>query len=550
MRNQANAYLGAAVFALGLSACGGIQGSNALPAAGGNSPMAAQSARASVAGKRDADGATTLAITLPPIQPKNRAIDWSSKPKLLSSATQSVAVKIGKTPYGPIKLSSSQSTCQPSSAGRVCTITISTSPRTNAAIALATYGVKTDTADALALGTITQSIFKGQTNVVQPAMSAIVRSYAVQPEHATLTQGFVAGDRLTIYGLDAAGAAIPSNVLVNAAGKGRPKYQVHFSGPVTGGFGAPRACCGTATTFIYDGVLAGNETITATAYQEKTIAGSATVTIDPGSAVSARLLTIGIARFPLWSSPVGLVSAFSLTASGNVAPARTFIPSSGLNIFGENTHGDFWSGSTLLTNRGVVVGTVDLKPDDIETAVAADPKGRLYSSQESSGGGCTITQYPARKFGTSKATRAISVPACADTPHVAVDRAGDVFVGLPSQVLEYGPSGSGIIAPIRTIPLSQTVDHLDVDASGNLYVATGGQLFEFAPGATTGTQLLPSVAINRFAVDDPGDIYVVQDASGNASGSVTYFPAGSTTPSRTLGGSNTMIYSGVVVPRS
>jgi hypothetical protein len=546
MRNQPAARFGALFLALGLSACAGGQANNALPA-NGSSALAS-----TPVAMHHPNGATTLAITLPPIQPKNVAIDWSSHPNALSSATRSVAVTIAKKTFGPIALSSAQASCQTSTAGRVCTVTIDAAARNNASISVATYAKKAGAADELAAGTMTVSIFKGQTNLAKPSMYGIVRSYAVKPQQSTLTQGFAAGDPLTIYGVDAAGTAIPGSMLVSADGKFIKKFNLKFSGPTV----QPshlHLCCGIAATFVYDGVQNGTETITASAKGDASATGSGTVTILPGTTVSAQLLTRGTSTIPGTSGVLSFIEEFPLTADGNVAPTRTFLPPWPYNFFGEDANGDVWAGSTRVTNRGAPIGTVDLAVG--ERPIAADSKGHLYS-YTSSYPNCTIVEYPARAYGSLKPVRQIDIPSCDSIGSVAVDRTGNVFVSPSSPaILEFPPTGSGSLTPTRTIALPASAGELDVDAAGNVYALVYAPnnptppLEEFAPGATTGTHILSGVALQNFAVDDAGDIYACVLAGQQCS--LEYFPAGSNTPSRTISGSNTLLVGDpIVVPRS
>jgi hypothetical protein len=78
-------------------------------------------------------------------------------------------------------------------------------------------------------------------------------------------------------------------------------------------------------------------------------------------------------------------------------------------------------------------------------------------------------------------------------------------------------------------------------------------LLEFAPGATTGQQILANVPLSSFTVDDAGDIFALIYDQIAAASTIEEFPPGATTPSVTIGGSNTgmtkVAADQIVVPR-
>jgi hypothetical protein len=556
MRNQPAVRIGILLSALGASACSGNQASNALL------PDASSPSVSVAAAIRKPNGSTTLAITLPPIQPKDVAIDWTSLPNSLSSATDSIAGTIGKKSFGPIALTSSQSNCQPSGAGLVCTVTVPTAPGDNVPVQIATYEKKIRAGDQLATGTVTLSIFKAQKNVAKPAMYGIARGIGMSAQQNTLTQGFVAYDRLAVYGIDAAKRPIPSyNSVVNAAGALQTKFEIELSGPVkvakylhACGRNQNR-CWGYVEAFIYNGLRSGTETITVTkkGFADATQA----VNVLPGSQTVAPLLTRGTFTVPGLSETLAFVSEFPLDANGNIAPTRTFMPGDAPS-YGEDANGDFWVGATHLSNRGAVLGTVTLPVE--YTPAYVDGKGRLYAF--SSSPQCTLDEFPAGVYGTPTPVRQINFGSCSPgNVSVDVDDAGDVFIaglsGSSPVINEYASTGSGAIAPTRTIPVAQSLSGFDTDAAGNLYVLTlsfngtfTSDLQEFAPGSTTGTALLAGTFLQNFAVDDAGDIYGCEAANGPQYW-LEYFQAGSNTPSRTINGNNTMLSCDpIVVPRS
>ena len=63
---------------------------------------------------------------------------------------------------------------------------------------------------------------------------------------------------------------------------------------------------------------------------------------------------------------------------------------------------------------------------------------------------------------------------------------------------------------------------------------------KFAPGATTYTTVLPSVSVGAFALDSQDNIYAEVPTSPTTF-QIEEFLAGSTTPTRIIGGSNTTL---------
>jgi len=499
---------------------------------------------------------TSVTIQLPTIQPKGVPIDWASSPNLLSAATLSASGTIGRKTFGPIALSAAQHGCQSTVAGLACSVTFSAAAGRNVPLHVSTYA-GSNTRTSLATGTTYFNVFANQNNVIKPTMYGIAQNFGIRAQTDTLTQGFAARDQLRVYGIDAAKRPIPSSAIVNPSGVfvGR-RLSIEYAGVVDQ---APRQhpCCGNIATFTYNGLNAGAETLTVRVKGYP--AASTTLDVVSGSTTPATLLTTGaLPKSPPADGPLPVIAEFALNASGNVAPARTFIPPVGGSYpaFGEDLQGDFWVAGTHLTNLGTVLGTITLP--EFNWNVAADSKGNFYVF--SSSATCTIVEYPAGHYGHPKPVREIDLGTC-NFPNagIAVDAKGDVFLSVATstpQVLEYPPSGSGSLAPIRVIGLSQAPYEgaaIDTDVAGNLYALIYPNLYEFAPGATTGKQLLAGYRISGFAVDDAGDIYADVEASASGPLSLEYFPAGSSSPTQIIEGSKAMLDENggsIAVPRS
>jgi hypothetical protein len=105
---------------------------------------------------------------------------------------------------------------------------------------------------------------------------------------------------------------------------------------------------------------------------------------------------------------------------------------------------------------------------------------------------------------------------------------------------------------------------LDVDAAGNVYVVgienlglqggpTETNVYEISPGATSASTILTNVAVSTIAVDDGGDIFGWKEPVFYVGwGEIDFYPAGSSTSSRTISGVAAAIdYAGqIALPRS
>jgi hypothetical protein len=260
------------------------------------------------------------------------------------------------------------------------------------------------------------------------------------------------------------------------------------------------------------------------------------------------------------------IAEFASSTNGNSAPVRSFSEGNDNVAYGEDAEGNFWLGATHYSNIGTALGSVT-QPWAVVPPSYRDDKGNLYAFNDTTRSStCAVFEFAGGTYGL---LREIDYSGCTyDGKSIAVDATGDVFVSVsnPASILEFPPSGSGALAPIRTITLpagtaTSTVVNIDVDAAGNLYVlyypGTGfdDQFFEYTPGSTTPQTLLAGVPVKGFAVDDSGGIYarVYSSVDPTGPGAIEYFPAGSSTPAQTIAGTETKlspyIYS-ITVPRS
>ena len=505
-------------------------------------------------------GATTLAVALPAIHPERSAIDWASKPNLLSSATRSISGSIGTRKFGPIVLSPSQPFCQSDGPGLACTLEISAVAGPAQKLKLATYATTNGKGPVLAAGTSMLSVHRGRNDVV-PALFGLAAQIAVRPQTEVVRQGSWQPVPLVIYGIDAAKATIPAVSVLNRRGTASVDTVIitlagFLNATVSARSDEPVTCCGIANpVFAYDGLHTGRETFTARAAGYASY--STRLTVLPGSKAPATILLASTYVDDPDSSYIDFVEQFSANAAGNAMPIRSFVPPASGKLGGEDSEGNVWIGGTHLSNTGSVLGRVAV-PEHTES-VDVDAAGNLYAASP-----CGVKEYPAGRYGSPQPIRHIDFPNCNANDDLAVDRSGDIYISFPaalasqtSEIHEYAAgSSSGILKPVRKIfSVNGTFIALDTDAAGNLYalnVAAHAYLLQkFAPDSTTGEVLLAD-SIGAFAVDDRGGIYASISSGSPGAASLEYFPPGSRTPSQIISGNATRMsgVSKIVVPRS
>jgi sugar lactone lactonase YvrE len=213
---------------------------------------------------------------------------------------------------------------------------------------------------------------------------------------------------------------------------------------------------------------------------------------------------------------VSSITAYPITASGNVAPA--------------------------IDIAGAATGLVDA------TGVAVDAQHNIYVSNIVAGSqtNSDVLVFAAGATGDLAPLQTISGP---NTElefawGIAVDAAGNIYVanqalsGAPSSVNVYAPGANGDVAPIRRIagnnPGLTDPTAVALDPSGNLYVANkyGSTVKVFAPGANGNARPIQTITGGKTRINLPTGIAL--DAAGNIYVSeyrvseMTVFPPGAT----------------------
>jgi hypothetical protein len=550
------AWFGTLLFGAVFAIAGCRGGSGSIPSTPVSNDPAAQPEA-----QRAAGGTTgTIVIVLPTIvapKPLPTPIGPGT-PYYLSSGTRSISGSFGKTAFGPIDISASGSNCSPvSGGGRSCTIRVPVQSGTGK-LTLATYGEKSSFGRLAFVPKTKVTVLPGVLNYVKPLKwFGVATGVKITASRSKLTQFKPTQVVLTVTGIDGSGARIPETNLVYASGGG-------FS-TVTTAAGAYNQSL-SVTIFVptpwpYNGRYGGKETFTATGLVNKkaVAASSVTVKIGPGNASGIGQIIAASVSSP-YSSPISIVE-FTASAVGDVAPLRT-INGTG-RPYGATSDGNFWMATEASAQQFDTLG-------DVLGSVPAPARGRFASastvdaSQNEYGayvptnnpvcGAPKLYVFAAGSFGTTISRQLTGITTCPPS-ELAVDGTGVLYAYVPPNdqsstgtVLEFAPNTSGNVPPARTIS-NVFLRNLVGDAAGNLYAleypsASGnagpGTLVKFAPGATTYTTVLPSVGVGAFALDTQGNIYAEVPTSPTAF-QIEEFLSGSTTPTRIIGGSSTML---------
>lgn len=533
-------------------------GSNSLPSAPISNGAAAQPAM-----QRAAAGTKgTIVVVLPPIvapKPLPTPIGPAT-PYYLSSGTRSVSGSFGTATFGPIDVSASSSNCTAvAGGGRSCTIQVKV-PSGTFGLQLATYGAKKSFGRLAVVPKTRVEVLPGVLNYVKPLKwVGVATGVTITSSRTKLTQFKPAQILLTVTGVDGSGARIPEAALIGAGG-GRFGVETTAAGAYKQSLDVVTFA---PTAWAYNGRYDGKVTFTATAsINKKTVATSSVVVkLAPGNASGIGQIIAASVSSP-YNSPISIVE-FTASAVGDVAPLRT-INGTG-RPFGATSNGNFWMATRASAQQfdtlGDVLGSVPSPTrGQYLSASTVDASQNIYGAYNANNeysclGTLHFWVFAAGSFGKTVTRELIGPTACAAS-ELAVDGTGVLYVYLQTEysgpsnpeVLEYAPNTSGNVPPALTIS-NVFLRNLVGDVAGNLYAleypsASGnngpGTLVKFAPGATTYTTVLPSVSVGAFALDSHDNIYAEVPTSPTTF-QIEEFLAGSTTPTRIVGGSKTTL---------
>ncbi|HTA40451.1 MAG TPA: hypothetical protein VK760_15305 [Candidatus Acidoferrales bacterium] len=527
--------LAGSVAVLLLAGCRGASGANAVPA----SFTAVQAAK----------GQAQVLLTLPVIIPARPAPVAGLAATRLSSATQLVAGTFGSAGVGPIALTRLTPGCRVLSDGLHCKVKIELPVGTNE-LHLTTYSSSIIFGAPLARASGTFHIVAGRLNRVTPDnWTGLAATFKLAVSKKNFRQGVPSSTTISFYGIDAAGAIIPSNVVDGPAGSA-VEAELRLVGDYPRTITLPENAPFTQTTFTYDGRLAGSTSVRAIPIDANARNAFATskLRFQPGAVGAGQLFVYGDG-----DGEGSRLVEWALGVSGNAPPLRTYALSAG--PIWADASGDFWAGPfssggqswfekydangagfvRIASDSGVEIVTGAL--DRQENVYAAELDTRSYR--------CYMHVYSAA---SAWKTQRLFYIGSSCPSKVAADSSGNVYVAAPagqSVISEYGPTAEGEDAmPIRTFAIPpDPVIGFAVDSTGAIYLQSFATLLRYEPGSSAALQALPGRVIGRFALDPNDNVYI------SSYGIIYEFAPRTTTAIRTVSiiGSATGLVEGIAV---
>lgn len=226
------------------------------------------------------------------------------------------------------------------------------------------------------------------------------------------------------------------------------------------------------------------------------------VTMDPAGKLYVSAVTAG-------KDNETEILEYQVGATGMAAPVANYpTPEPGLSAFGAGLDGSLYltAGNTIWQMQGgAVVRTIqsptqDLtSPDSFDDAkgIAADAAGTVYvlNGDVLDKGQTPVLIYNAGTNGKALPNAELKGDQTGFTQAtaIALDRAGNLYLGTSTAVLVFAAGASGNVPPTRVITGAATtingVSDLKVDSTGVVYVLTGNvvdgsRVVSFAAGAT------------------------------------------------------------------
>ncbi len=441
-------------FALALGGCGGGGGGSAPV----NPPPAAQT------------GLERLTITIPA---KSSSL-VKRTPRYISSLTQSVTIAVPGGASTTFSLTTSSPNCTSGSAGLTCMITFPV-PVGTTSVQFATFASTDGTGTPLSVATVPVTVTAGQVNDVTVTLNGVVKTVAVSVTPTAVSAGTAATVNVSVSAFDQGGAVIagPGNY-VDAQGN-------------------------TLTLTLTDSDTTGATHLSQT-----------TFTAPPSAAVTMSYNGASIADVTLTLSAPNVTSATASLHINAPGTQQAFV-STRNNRCGSSDAGDVYAYAALSSPGGGIgpLGGKHILSSPKAVMVAIDRKGYedvLASPDQTYGGIDVVARYRQTDTGLTNPVYEITGPNTLLSNAVAIDAdsTGAVWVAQPAtatrpaMLMQFGPTATGNVAPVRTITaiagmdpkLTFTARTVAVDSHDNVYTFAmdaqtgGGRIYELAAGST------------------------------------------------------------------
>ncbi len=530
----------ATALAATLGGCGGGHGGALAPAVPAKQPAQTMS--------------VAFRIVIPQPAPAARA----RRPAYVSASTKSasIAVSPGTTP--PVVVN-----CATTCSGQIA------APAGNDTFTVSLFDQPNGAGHTLSTGSTMQQIAIDRANIVNVTFEGVVASIAVSLSPGSVTRGTAATVAVAVSGLDADG-----NTIV-----GPGTYADANGNPLT--ISLADSDTSGATTLSQTKVTAPSTPVTLS-YNGGAIA-SATITASTTAIVpkTATLTVTTTAAQHLYvaSADGNAINVYVAGASGNAAPVRVIAgPATHLSfpdalafdaagdlLVAESGGGNAEVDAFAPTASGNVAPLYTLVPSPgggAAQGLAIDPHGAL---SESFCGTCFFTgadgvaTYTLSSHGGTQIRSLGGSATGINGPYgIAYDSTGNLYVAS-SSIVVFAPGASGNVAPSRTISTGIAVPSgIALDAANDLFVSDGttttsASIPVYAPGTSSPARTLSNVVNDVFsgapgiAVDAAGDVFVPSEtpcgaltgAPCAARNAIAMYAPGAGAPGRVIAGAAT-----------
>lgn len=364
----------------------------------------------------------------------------------------------------------------------------------------------------------------------------------------SIPQGVALDSSGNIYVSDVNSTGAPQILVFAAGSNGNAAPIATISGSNTGLTGAGRlAVDASGRLYVLN---AGSQILVFAPGSNGNVAPVATISgsntgLDnaQGLAVDSADNIYAVGQYP--GNPTGLqssVTVYPAGSNGNVTPSAT--------ITGSNAGLNYSLDVAVDAVGQIYVSTISAP---IINGIGGSPEVRVFPAGPS---GNPDNEAPSLVLGASQITGIFGVTGLAldSSDQIYVTSSVSTSASQFSSVTVYPAGSDGNVAPIATISGSSTLLNepasIAVDAAGNIYVGDYQAIEIYAAGSNgnaapiariSGTNTGLSAVVSGLAVDSAGQIYAI-NSFGNQ---VLIFAAGSNgnvAPSAIISGSNTFLY--------